>query len=101
MEIKKDAQNENQERTIQLVDGEFTPTQAAVVIAALIEQKIKYHKLEGLQNWERDHKYDQVPLRNRITELEEEMKRTKDFISNLKDNGNRVKIDGVITMTVV
>lgn len=101
MENKKNAQIENQEHKIQLVDGEFTPSQASDIISSLINQKINYHNLEGLQNWERNHKYDQEPLRNRIKELEDAMKRTKDFISELKDNGKNVKIDGVIKISVV
>lgn len=101
MKIKKTSQIKNQERTIQLLDGEFTPSQASDVIFSLISQKINYHNLEGLQNWERNHKYDQEPLRNRINELEDAMKQTKDFMLKLKDSGKNVKIEGVIKMSVV
>lgn len=101
MEIEKSTQIENQERTIQLVDGEFTPSQASDIIIALINQKISYHRLEGIQNWEKDHGYDQLPLRNRIKELEDAIKRMKGFMSELKDSGKNVKIDGVIKMSVV
>jgi hypothetical protein len=101
MEIEKTSQIENQKCTIRLVDGEFTPSQASEVISSLINQKINYHKLEVLQNWERNHKYDQEPLLNRIKELENEMKRTKDFVSAMKGSGKKVKIDGVIKMSVV
>lgn len=44
-------------------------------------KKINYYKLKGLQNWERNHKYDEEPLRNQIKELEEAMKQTKDFMT--------------------
>lgn len=101
MENKKNAQIEKQEHEIQLVAGEFTPSQASDIIYSLISQKINYHKLEDLQNWEGNHKYDHEPLRNRIKELEDAMKRTKDFMLELKDNGKKVKIDGVIKMSVV
>ena len=101
MKSKKNAEIENLKLSIQLVHGEFTPAQASDVMSSLISQKINYHKLEGLQNWERNHKYDQEPLKNRIKELEDAMKRTKDFIAELKDNGKNVKIDGVIKISVV
>ncbi|MEO8234208.1 MAG: hypothetical protein ABI549_02235 [Flavobacterium sp.] len=101
MEIKKNIQIENQKQTIQLLDGEFTPSQAFDLITALINQKINYHKLEGLKNWERDHKYDEAPLRNRIKELEDAIKRTKDFMLELKHSGKNLKIDGVIKMSVI
>jgi hypothetical protein len=101
MDIKNTPQVENKERKIQLVDGEFTPSQASDIISSLIEQKINYHRLEGLQNWERNHTYDEEPLRNRIKELNDEMKRFKDFVSELKEKGKNVKIEGVIKMSVV
>lgn len=101
MEIKKTSQIENRVCTIQLVDGEFSPSQASDIISSLINQKINYHKLEGLQNWERNHKFNGEPLRNRIKELEDAMKQTKDFMSELKNGGKKVKIDGIIKITVV
>ena len=69
--------------------------------ALTTNQKINYHKLEGLQKWEGNHKYDEEPLRNRIKELEEEMKIAKDFMLKLKNEGKNVKINGIIKMTVV
>ncbi len=101
MEIKKSSPIENQEYKIQLVDGEFTPSQASDIIYSLIRQKINYHELEGLQNLERNHNYDREPLRNRIKELEDAMKRTKNFILELKDSGKKLKIDGIIKISVV
>ena len=101
MGIKNTSQIENQESKFQLVDGEFTPSQASDIISSLINQKINYHKLEVLQNWERNHKHDEELLRNRINELEEEMKIAKDFILKLKKEGKNVRIDGIIKMTGV
>lgn len=100
MEIGTIPQIENQVRTIKLVDGEFSPSQALEVISSLINQKINYHKLEGLQKWERDHQFDHEPLRNRIEELEEEMKLVDDFISKLKEEGKNLKIDGIIKLKI-
>lgn len=99
MEIKKTSEIKTQEQEIQLVKGEFTPSQASDVIMSLITQKINYHKIEGLQNWERDHKYDQEPLNNRINELEEEKRIAADFISKMREQGKNLKIKGIIEMT--
>jgi|TARA_B100002049_G_C15773072_1_gene247576 hypothetical protein len=99
METKKTFKTEIHAQEIQLVKGEFTPSQASDVIMALINQKINYHKIEGLQNWERNHKYDQEPLNNRINELEEEKRIAADFISKMREQGKNLKIKGIIEMT--
>ena len=99
METKKAFKTEIHAQEIQLVKGEFTPSQASDVIMALINQKINYHKIEGLQNWERNHKYDQEPLNNRINELEEEKRIAADFISKMREQGKNLKIKGIIEMT--
>ncbi len=101
MENKKTSQIETLKQNIQLVKGEFTPSQASDVIMSLINQKINFHKIEGLQLWERNHKYDQEPLNNRIKELEEEKKIAADFISKMRDEGKNLKITGVLKMTAV
>ncbi|WP_417371816.1 hypothetical protein [Gelidibacter japonicus] len=89
------------EQKIQLVNGEFTPSQASDVIMSLINQKINYHKIEGLQLWERNHKYDQEPLSNRIKELEVERKIASDFISKMREEGKNLKITGILKMTAL
>lgn len=99
METKKAFKTEIHAQEIQLVKGEFTPSQASDVIMALINQKINYHKIEGLQNWERNHKYDQEPLNNRINELEEEKRIAADFISKMREQGKNLKIKGIIEIT--
>mgnify|MGYP005827858651 FL=1 len=99
METRKTFKTEIHAQEIQLVKGEFTPSQASDVIMALINQKINYHKIEGLQNWERNHKYDQEPLNNRINELEEEKRIAADFISKMREQGKNLKIKGIIEMT--
>ena len=99
METKKTFKTEIHTQEIQLVKGEFTPSQASDIIMALINQKINYHKIEGLQNWERNHKYDHEPLNNRINELEEEKRIAADFISKMREQGKNLKIKGIIEMT--
>lgn len=75
--------------------------QASDIISTLIKTKIDYHRLIGIQNWERNHKFDHDPLRNRINELEEALKQTQGFIMELEDSGKKLKIDGVIKISVI
>lgn len=99
MEIKKTSKPQIMEQKIQLVNGEFTPSEASDVIMSLIGQKINYHKLEHLQYFERNHKYDKEPINNRIQQLEEEKKIAADFILKMKNEGKNLKIDGILTLT--
>lgn len=86
------------DQIVQLVKGEFTPSQASDIVLSLISQKISYHKLEEIQLWERNHEIDLEPLRNRITELENEKKKAENFIAQMKAAGKNLKIDGTIEM---
>lgn len=99
MEREKTVEMEIQQSNVQLVDGQFTPSQAAKIITSLIDQKINFHKVEGFQKWERNHRIDEEPFSKRIEELKEEMKIAKAFISQLEKEGKQVKIDGIIKMT--
>lgn len=44
----ENASNSQLHQTIKLVDGEFSKLQALDIISALIDQKINYHKVEGM-----------------------------------------------------
>ena len=99
METKKISKIEIKEQKIQLVNGEFTPSQASDIITSLIKQKINFHKLEILQSWEKNNTHNQEPLNSRIQELEKEQKTAKDFIKKMRSEGKKLKIDGILTLT--
>lgn len=99
MELQKTASIETQEKQIQLVKGEFTPSEASDVIMALINQKINYHKLKGLQLWEKSHERDQEPINNRIKELQKEKQIATDFILKMIKEGKNLHINGTIEIT--
>lgn len=88
-------------KKVKLVDGEFTPTQASDIINALIDQKINYHKIENLQHWEQDHNSDPKPYMLRIQELEEEKKAIDSYISEIKKEGKKLSISGILTVKPV
>ncbi|MDP5105015.1 MAG: hypothetical protein NWQ31_02460 [Polaribacter sp.] len=98
METKKTSQIEMQEQKIQLVKGGFTPNQASDVVMSLLNQKINYHKLESIQQWEQNHKYDREPLKKRIQQLEAEKEIAAEFISKIKLEGKKLNIEGILVM---
>lgn len=101
MEIKETEKMESTSQKIQLVIGEFTPSQASDLLMALIDQKINYHKIENLQLWERNHNTDPNPIKNRIKELENEKKIAKAFISKMRTEGKNINLNGVLEMTSI
>lgn len=89
------------DKKVKLVDGEFTPTQASDILNALIDQKINYHKIENLQHWEQDHNNDAKPYIQRIKELEEEKKAIDRYISEIKLEGKKLSINGMLTIKAI
>lgn len=90
-----------QDKKVKLVDGEFTPTQALDILNALIDQKINYHKIENLQHWEQNHNTDPKPYIRRIKELEEEKKAIDRYMSDIKKEGKKLSISGILTIKPV
>lgn len=88
-------------KQIKLVDGEFSKFQASEVLNLLINQKINYHKIEGIQSWEQNHETVNSPIRNRIQELEQEKKKLASLLENLKDGEHKLQINGVIEIKVI
>lgn len=88
------------EQHVKLVDGEFTPLQAADIVSSLIEQKINFHKVENLQYWEKNHQSDQKPFVERVKELEEAEKNAKSFLLDKGLKGKKIKINGNLTISV-
>ena len=86
---------------VQLVKGEFTPSETYDVLVGLINEKINFHKIQRLQVWEGDHNSDTPNLDGRIMELEEEKMNIKEFISSIRGLGKNLKINGVLEISIV
>lgn len=86
------------DKKVKLVDGEFTPAQTLNILNDLIDQKINYHKLENIRQWEQNHKIDEKPFIKRIEELEDEKKALKSYISEMGQEVKNLSISGIITI---
>ena len=97
------AVTENPVRTtqkIQLVDGTFTPSETSDVVLALLQEKINFHKLQRLSWCEGSAEADTQYPDGRIAELENEKKVIKDFVSQVRHEGKRLRINGVLEITL-
>ena len=101
MEAKELTITEKVSEKIQLVKGEYTPSEASHIIMNLIDRKINFHKIRILQIWESNHNCNTDALDGRIKELEREREIAKEFIEISKERGQNIKIDGVLKMSIV
>ena len=98
MKIKELSKPLTDQRTIQLVKGSFTPSEATDVIFSLIDEKINFHKLQKLTQWEGNHRSKSPQLNNRIEELEQEKETARRIIELARGQGKNVRISGVLKM---
>lgn len=88
------------QQKIQLVDGTFTPSEASDVILALLNEKINFHKLQRISWSEGSTNANTEYPDSRIQELEKERKIIKEFISNVRNEGKKLRIDGILNITL-
>jgi hypothetical protein len=84
---------------IQLVEGNFTASEASDIVSALIKEKINFHKLQRLGQLIHDETIDGQESRERIEVLMNERKIAKEFISKARVNGRKIKIHGTLEIT--
>ncbi len=84
---------------IQLVEGQFTPSQANDIVKALLDEKINYHKLQRLSMIVGDEMADVESSDIRIAELIREKKIARDFINMARKEGKNVRINGILNIS--
>jgi len=100
METKELTQIEKATQKIQLVDGEFTPSEASDIIMNLIDVKINFHKIQRLQIWEGNHICKTNQLDGRIQELEKEKEIAREFIDSKRGLGQNLIINGTLELSI-
>jgi hypothetical protein len=88
-------------RKINLIEGNFTPSEAADLINELVDVKLNFHTLHRLSLTERDRN-DACEFDNsRIEELKADKKLNQQFFKDIKQQGKKLQIKSVIEITVV
>ena len=100
METKDLKQTEKVIQKVELVKGEFTPSEASHIITNLIDEKINFHKVQRLQIWEGNHQCKTDSLDGRIQELEKEKEIAREFIKSIRGLGQNLMINGTLEITV-
>jgi len=99
MEAKELTITQKATEKIQLVQGEYTPSEASYIVMNLIDKKINFHKIRLHQAWEQNHNCDTSEINKRIEELEKEKEVAQAFFAEATDQGLQIKIDGVLNMS--
>jgi hypothetical protein len=96
----KEIETKTTTQEINLIEGNFTPTEASDILIALIDHKINFHKLERMSVYALQPDGDITESSGRIHELECDKGITKDFISIARREGKKLKISGTIQLTI-
>ncbi|MBQ0736111.1 hypothetical protein [Aquimarina celericrescens] len=83
------------ERHIKLIEGNFSPFEAADVLFSLIANKIKFHNLQMLQT-KKGVDPDNLHSAKRISELKHEKNVIRDMILKARDEGYELEIYGSV-----
>ena len=89
------------DREINLIEGDFTPSEAADLINELVDVKLNFHKLHRLSLTERDRNDTCEFDNSRIDELHTDKIKNRDFFKSLKKQGKKLQIKSIIEITVV
>lgn len=84
---------------VQLVDGNFTPSEASDIINSLIDEKINFHKLQRIRFTEQNIEANCSYPNGRIEELIEEKKIAKEFLSLARKENRTVRINGILEIS--
>ena len=100
METKQMVATQEQVSNVDLIRGQFSPEEALDIISALIDQKINFHEVRKFQRWELDHDRGSEDLDQRIKELKQEKKNTKEFLTNFLGSDKVITVSGLLDITV-
>ncbi|MFX0556367.1 hypothetical protein ACOCEA_06190 [Maribacter sp. CXY002] len=91
---------ENSTQSVDLIKGNFTPSEASDLLIAFFEHKINFHKLERLSVYAVHPDGDTEEPSERINELEYDKNIVKDFISLARRDGKNLKINSSIVLVI-
>lgn len=86
---------------IQLVEGEFTPSEACDVVCSLINEKINFHNLQRLSLYEGNIHANLNYPSGRIEALYKEKKIAREIIDMAKAKGCKLKINGILEIELI
>jgi len=87
---------QEQVQIIQLIDGDFTPSEASDTVISIINKKINFYKLQHLSLWEKDHSISSKYLDKIISELNFKKSNLKNIIAQAKETGSKLSLEAIL-----
>jgi len=81
---------------VQIVDGNFSPTEASDMLNELITSRINFHNIQMLRMWEGNHRYNSNEWDKKMEALEKERAEAIALLAKAKKEGCNVEIIGDI-----
>ncbi len=85
---------------IKLIEGTFTPSEAADLIDAMLEVKINFHKLHRLHVMEGDRTDSCADDGSRIDELLNYKKEVMAMLKEANQNGSKITLDSNLKLNI-
>ena len=86
---------------VQLVNSDFTATEAQEVVNTLLNEKISFHRLHRLGMTEANTDCDTSFDGSRINELRQEKEDFKAFYKGAFATGKKVRINGILNIEIL
>jgi hypothetical protein len=87
-------------RTLKLIDGEFSATEATRVLLSVVNSKIDFHTLAKVSNVERFGR-DIANSERRLAELRQLQETVRSICQSASEAGQRLQVNGWIEITLV
>lgn len=89
------------QQNVKLIEGTFTPSEAADILISMISKKVNFHKLQRLSALEQYCDDDTLHLDDRIGQLKKAEKDIKELIVEARTQGYHFKISGTVDIELV
>ncbi|GAA4272471.1 hypothetical protein U6A24_10010 [Aquimarina gracilis] len=89
------------EQNVKLIEGTFTPSEAADILISMISKKINFHKLQRLSALEQYCDDNTLHLDDRIEQLKKAEEDVKSLIVLARNQGNKFKIKGTVEIELI
>ncbi len=88
------------ESLIPLIEGKFTPDEAAEIIEALVDERVRFHNIQMLRMWEGNHNFNSAYWDKKIKEIKTEKNMTRELINEAKKEGYHIEVTGTIEVRI-
>jgi len=86
---------------VQLIEGDFTPSESLDVINSLLREKINFHKIHRLQMCEGNAESNTSLDDSRVSQLMKEIEDFKSIYQEAKASKKNVRINSIIEIELI